>query len=322
MSRICREPGVTVRSSSAGSERPRRTAATRARSSYEEFTELPTQTCRVPVPSASRTGTTFPGEDGSAISGSSSPRSISSASSYSAPVVGGELDELVPASLRSEPCARLRRRSGRSRSSRRSPSPCCRSSRGRSRSASRRPRRGTRRSVRAHRARRAAAATRARRPWTAPRAEPAAQLDADDERPLDRIRPAGHRDRDLGRPRADREHPERAGHRRVAVGAEQHLPRTGEALEVQVVGDPVARAGSTGRRTAPPSCAGTRGPRGSCCRTGGRCGRRTRPSAARPGRGRAARTGGRPSSRSRPRAGSGRPGARSPPPSRRPGGRR
>ena len=50
MSRIWRDPGVTVRSSSAGSERPRRTAATIARSSYDELTELPTQTCRVGVP--------------------------------------------------------------------------------------------------------------------------------------------------------------------------------------------------------------------------------------------------------------------------------
>ena len=81
-------------------------------------------------------------------------------------------------------------------------------------------------------------------------------------------------------------------------------------------------AASRARRSAPPSCAGTRGPRDSCCRTGGRCGRRRRRSGRRPGRGRAARTGGRPSSRSRPRAGSGRRGARSPRPSRRPGGRR
>ena len=81
MSRICREPGVTVRSSSGASVCPRSTDATTARSSYDELTELPTHTCLVASPAASRTGTTFPGDDGSAISGSSSPRSIISVSS-------------------------------------------------------------------------------------------------------------------------------------------------------------------------------------------------------------------------------------------------
>ena len=52
-----------------------------ARSSNDELTELPTHTCFVAVPTASRTGTTLPGDDGSAISGSSSPSSIVSCSS-------------------------------------------------------------------------------------------------------------------------------------------------------------------------------------------------------------------------------------------------
>ena len=81
MARICREPGVTVRSSSSGTVRPRPAAATIARSSYEELTELPTHTCLVAVPATSRTGTTLPGDEGVAISGSSNARSISSTSS-------------------------------------------------------------------------------------------------------------------------------------------------------------------------------------------------------------------------------------------------
>ena len=85
MSRVWRDPGVTVRSSSAGSARPRRIAATRARSSYDELTELPMHTCRVGVPATSVTGTTRPGEDGSAIRGASVARSMVSTSSYTAP---------------------------------------------------------------------------------------------------------------------------------------------------------------------------------------------------------------------------------------------
>ena len=69
-----------------------------------------------------------------------------------------------------------------------------------------------------------------------------AQLDAHDDRRLDRVRPPGHRDRDLGRAGADREHAERARHRRVAVRADQQPPRPGEPLQVQVVRDPVAGA--------------------------------------------------------------------------------
>ena len=42
----------------------RRTAATMARSSNDELTELPTQTCVVAMPAASRTGTTLPGDEG------------------------------------------------------------------------------------------------------------------------------------------------------------------------------------------------------------------------------------------------------------------
>src|SRR5439155_1581528 len=84
------------------------------------------------------------------------------------------------------------------------------------------------------------------------------QLDADHHRPLERVRTPGHRDRDLGGAGADREHSERAGHRRVAVRADQHLPWAREALEVQVVGDAVAGARverAVPRRPAPEVCA-------------------------------------------------------------------
>ncbi len=100
MSRIWRDPGVTVSWTSGGSVRPRSTAATTARSSYDELTDEPTQTWAVRVPATSRTGTTFPGELGSAISGSSAARSITSTRSYSAPTSG-------PSSIQSppRPCA-------------------------------------------------------------------------------------------------------------------------------------------------------------------------------------------------------------------------
>ena len=81
VSRICLLPGVTVRSMSGCTFVSRSMAPTIARSAYDEFTELPTQTCDISVPSTSATGTTSPGEDGIAISGSSAPRSIGSSSS-------------------------------------------------------------------------------------------------------------------------------------------------------------------------------------------------------------------------------------------------
>jgi hypothetical protein len=49
------------------------------------LTDEPTHTCAVAVPASSVTGTTFPGECGRAISGSSAERSIVSTLSYSAP---------------------------------------------------------------------------------------------------------------------------------------------------------------------------------------------------------------------------------------------
>ena len=69
----------------------------------------------------------------------------------------------------------------------------------------------------------------------------APKLDAEHERTLERIRPSGHGDRDLGRTRSDRKHSERARHRGVAVRTQQHVSGTREPFEVQVVGDAVSR---------------------------------------------------------------------------------
>ena len=56
-----------------------------ARSSYEELTDEPTQTCATLVPATSRTGTTLSGLRGLAMSGSRPARSITISSSYRAP---------------------------------------------------------------------------------------------------------------------------------------------------------------------------------------------------------------------------------------------
>ena len=208
MSRIWREPGMTVRSRSTGSERPRRTAATIARSSYDELTELPTQTCA----SAFRR----PRQQGRHDRARRAGRSA-------APAPPGRSSpprrRRHPGRPRARPSdahgaapratAVSARRSGRCPRSRRSPSPCCRSSRGRSRSARSHRRRGTRRCSRGRHGRRGVAAARAQRPSTAPRGQPTEQLDADDTWALDEVRATRHRDRDLGRAGADREHPER-----------------------------------------------------------------------------------------------------------------
>ena len=69
-----------------------------------------------------------------------------------------------------------------------------------------------------------------------------AQLDPDHDGLLDRVRAPRHRDRHLGRARADREHAESAGHGRVAVSADEHPARPREPLEVEIVRDPVAGA--------------------------------------------------------------------------------
>ena len=82
-SRIWREPGVAVVEMSSGDAAPRSTAPTTARSSYEELTEEPTQTCGSGVPTSSSTGTTLPGLEGFATSGSSAARSMCSSSSKS-----------------------------------------------------------------------------------------------------------------------------------------------------------------------------------------------------------------------------------------------
>ncbi len=62
---------------------PLRTAPTTARSSYEEFTEEPTQTCASRVPATSSTGATLPGLEGLATSGVRAARSMCSSSSKS-----------------------------------------------------------------------------------------------------------------------------------------------------------------------------------------------------------------------------------------------
>ncbi len=81
VSRICREPGVTVSTTPGAVDRPRRVAATVARSSYELFTDDPTHTWTRGVPAASATGTTLPGDGGRATSGSNAARSMRSTSS-------------------------------------------------------------------------------------------------------------------------------------------------------------------------------------------------------------------------------------------------
>ncbi len=75
-----------------------------------------------------------------------------------------------------------------------------------------------------------------------PGLQPAAQLDARDPRALEYVRLARHRHGHLGRACADRQHPERPCHGRVAVRAQQHVARPAEALEVKVVRDAVSGA--------------------------------------------------------------------------------
>src|SRR5215208_2482124 len=70
-----------------------------------------------------------------------------------------------------------------------------------------------------------------------------AQLDAHDLRALQREAVPRHGDGDVETPSPDGEHPDRAGHGGVRVGADQELARSGETFEVDVVGDPVAGAG-------------------------------------------------------------------------------
>src|SRR5207253_1553997 len=64
--------------------------------------------------------------------------------------------------------------------------------------------------------------------------------DADDLRARQLERVAGHADGDIESARADRDHPAGARLGRVAVGADERLPRSGEALAMDVVADPVA----------------------------------------------------------------------------------
>jgi hypothetical protein len=81
VSRICRDPGVTVSATPGATAVSRSAAATVARSWYELFTDDPTQTCTSGVPATSPTGTTVPGEGGSATNGSNAARSMRSTSS-------------------------------------------------------------------------------------------------------------------------------------------------------------------------------------------------------------------------------------------------
>ena len=70
-----------------------------------------------------------------------------------------------------------------------------------------------------------------------------AQLDAHDLRALQREAVPRHGDGHVESAGPDGEHPDRAGHGGVRVGADQELAGSGETLEVDVVGDPVAGAG-------------------------------------------------------------------------------
>lgn len=68
------------------------------------------------------------------------------------------------------------------------------------------------------------------------------EADAPDPGHLQVERFAGHRERHLDPPGANGEHAERAGRRRVAVGADQQRTGPAEALHVHRMADPVARA--------------------------------------------------------------------------------
>ena len=83
-SRIWREPGVAVAETRSSDSRwPRMPAPQSARSSYEELTDEPMQTCSIAVPTSSSTGTTLPGLEGLATKGTSAARSMCSSSSKS-----------------------------------------------------------------------------------------------------------------------------------------------------------------------------------------------------------------------------------------------
>src|SRR5437762_4995345 len=69
--RICREVGLTSSETAGCVWRPATIAATIAKSRSPGLAEEPTTTWFTGSPSTSRTGTTFPGELGLAISGSS-----------------------------------------------------------------------------------------------------------------------------------------------------------------------------------------------------------------------------------------------------------
>ena len=146
-----------------------------------------------------------------------------------------------------------------------------------------------------------------------PGLQPAAQLDARDPRALE-LRTACPPS-----PRPPRSRPRRSPASRAprpwSCGCPRRAARGPAGRSARGEGSARCRFPDASRapRNERPNCEGTRGPRGSCCRTAACCGRRTRLSGRPRGRRRAARTAGRPWCRSRPRGGSGRCAARSPP---------
>ncbi len=73
--------------------------------------------------------------------------------------------------------------------------------------------------------------------------QPPGELDLDHPRAAELVAVPGHRHRDVEPARAQRDHADRPGHRGVRVRADQQRARPGEPLEVDVVGDAVARRG-------------------------------------------------------------------------------
>ena len=73
-----REVGLMSRDTPGAAWRPSRISATTAKSRSPGFAEEPTTTCETSSPATDATGTTFPGEEGRAISGSRAVRSMCS----------------------------------------------------------------------------------------------------------------------------------------------------------------------------------------------------------------------------------------------------
>ena len=105
--RIGREVGLTSKLTPWWVWRPSTMRAAMAKSRRPGLAEEPMTTWPTGVPATSRTGTTLPGEDGWAISGSICDRSIDSVTSYSVP---SSASSSVKSSSRPSP-ARKRRTS-------------------------------------------------------------------------------------------------------------------------------------------------------------------------------------------------------------------